>query len=297
MTAIERYLQELGRALHTRGRARRRLLAECAEHLADAAALSSGEDAVRSFGSATDLAESFDAESAVRRATAATGATIAGVLATGASAVALVNAADPRASAVAVWAVIFFAGAQAAGVCTLLAALRAGAMRHRTATPVDVVLLCRRNAAALAFSATTLIAAAGAVPGHAAAWEVLAGPVAAVLAAVQVLRARSLARKLDTRPCRIVRAPLTDLLVIGHQSDRAGAATRRSPVVGLLVPTVALATVAAFLWDRLDHGNVGSSLSAAGIEAALTVAGFGLFGPVLGLMPPRSKRGRGSTAV
>ena len=135
MTATERYLQELGRALHTRGRPRRRLLAECSEHLADAGAVHGEQEAIRRFGTAADLAESFDTEVSIRRAMLATIATVIGVLAVGASALALLNAADPRASAVPAWAVIFFASTQAAGVCAVLAALRAAAMRHRTATP------------------------------------------------------------------------------------------------------------------------------------------------------------------
>jgi hypothetical protein len=197
---------------------------------------------------------------------------------------------------VVVWAVVFFAGAQAAGVCMLLAVLRTAAMSHHAATPADVVLLCRRNGAALAFSALALFAAGAAVPGNAAAWAILTGPVVAVLAALWVMRARSLARKLDCRPCRNVRAPLTDLLAIVRPSDTAGRAAGHSPFIGLLVPTVAVATVAAFTWDHLDHASIGSSLAAAGTEAALTVAGFVLLGPVLGLYPAR-RRSQGGTAT
>jgi hypothetical protein len=296
MTSAEQYLEDLGRALQTRGRARRRLLAECRDRLAAAQAVYGDDAAERHLGPAAELAESLDTEIAVRRAVGATVATIVGVLAVGASAVALLNSADTEASAVVVWAVVFFASAQTAGVCTLLAVLGAVAMRHGSATPADVVLLCRRNGAALAFSALALLAAGGAVPGDAAAWTILAGPVVAVVAAFQVLRARSLARRLDSHPCRTVRAPLTDFLAVTHLSDTAGRAAGQSPLTGLLLPTVVVATVAAFLWDHLDHGSVGSSLAAAGTEAALTVAGFVLLGPALGLFSARGGRHGGTAA-
>ncbi|MDX6317403.1 MAG: hypothetical protein QOD35_803 [Nocardioidaceae bacterium] len=287
MTTVEQYLEELGRALHTRGRARRRLLAEYRVRLADIAAVHGDVEAERRFGPAAEVAESFDTENAIRRAARATIATVVGVLAVGGSATALLNGADAQASAVVVWAVVFFASAQAAGVCMLLAVLRAAAMRHRPATPGDVVLLCRRDGAALAFSALALFAAGAAVPGNAAAWAILSGPAVAVLAAFWVMRVRSLARKLDSRPCRDVRAPLTDLLAILRPSDPRDRAAGHSPFIGLLLPSVAVATVAAFWWDHLDHGSFVSSLAVAGTEAALTVAGFVFLGPVLGLLSPR----------
>jgi hypothetical protein len=62
-----------------------------------------------------------------------------GVLAVGASAWAIVNGADPHASAVVAWAVVFFACAQTAAVSAFLAALRAAAIRREPATPADEV--------------------------------------------------------------------------------------------------------------------------------------------------------------
>jgi hypothetical protein len=296
MTTVERYLEELGRCLHTRGRARRRLLADCREKMATAVALNGDDEAERRWGSAATVAESLDTEVAVRRATRATIAAIVGVLAVGASTAVLLNSADSQPSAVTVWAVVFFASAQAAAVCSLLAALRAAAMQHQPATPADVVLLCHRNGGALAFSVLALLAAGGAVPGHAAAWAILTGPIVAALAAVSVVRARSLARKLAGGTLRAFRPPLTDLLAIAHRSESLGTAAGLSPVTGLLLPAVAVATVAAFLWDHLDHGTVASSLAAAGTEAVLTIAGFVLLGPVLGLLPARS-RSHGSASA
>ncbi len=292
MSEVERYLQQLGAALHARGRARRRLLAECREHLVDAGASHSEREAVRRFGSATDLAESFDTEIASRRAARATLGGIVGVLAVGTSTLAVVHAADPTATAIIAWAVVFFGAAQAAAVCGFLAALQALAMRHRPATPADVVLLCRRNTSALAFSLTALFAAGAAVPGQASAWAVLGGPVVAVLAAVWVVRVRALARRLEARPHVPVRSPLADLLAVARQPVRAHRADELSPLTALLVPGVAVATVAAFWWGRLDHGTVGSSLAAAAIEAALTVAGFLVLGPVLGLRSARTVSAR-----
>lgn len=159
MTALERYLQELSGALHARGRARRRLLAECRDHLTDATATYGDEEAIRRFGTAAELAGLFDNEIAVRRSVRATIASIVGVFAVGASTVALLNATDARASAVAVWAVIFFASAQTAGISALLATLRAAAMQHRPTSAADLALLCRRNIASLAFSGLALFAA------------------------------------------------------------------------------------------------------------------------------------------
>ena len=52
VTPAERYLAELGAALHVRGAARRRFLRECRDHLADAAAERGEEAAVRAVRSA-----------------------------------------------------------------------------------------------------------------------------------------------------------------------------------------------------------------------------------------------------
>jgi hypothetical protein len=296
MSAVDEYLQQLEAALRVRGRARRRLLAECRDHLADAGAVQGHEEAVRRFGTAADMARSLDTEVVVRRGLRATLASVVGVLAVGASAWAIVNGADPHASAVVAWAVVFFACAQTAAVSAFLAALRAAAIRREPATPAGVALLCRRNATALAFALATLFAAGAAVPGHTSAWKVLSGPAIAAVAATSVLRSRSLARKLDTRTSRIVQAPLTDLLTVARRSSSASGPAASSRSIALLGPTVAVATVAAFLWDHLDHGTLASSVAAAGIEAALTVAGFLLLGPALGLRAAR-RTSRGSATA
>lgn len=296
MTAVDDYLQQLATALHVRGRARRRLLAECRSHLADASAVHDAEEAVRRFGDAGALARSFDTEIAVRRGLRATVASVLGVLGVGVSALAMVHAAEANVSAALVWAVVFFAGAQASAVCALLAALRAVAMRRGPTTAADVVLLCRRNGAALAFAVLTLVAAGGAVPGHASAWKVLVGPAVAVLAAVSIVRSRSLARRIDPKVPRAVQTPLADLRVVAGRPTRTSSRAGSSSSILLLTPTLVIAAAAAFVWDHQDHGNLANSAVAACIEAALTAAGFLLLGPVLGLRPARGTR-RGSATT
>jgi hypothetical protein len=64
----------------------------------------------------------------------------------------------------------------------------------------------------------------------------------------------------------------------------------------LLGPTLVVAAVAAFVWDHQDHGTLANSTAAAGIEVALTIAGFVVLGPVLGLRPTRAER-RGSATT
>jgi len=288
MTAVEQHLRELDGALHVRGRARRRLLAECRDHLVDASAVHGDGEAVRRFGAAAELASAFDTEIAVRRAMRATIATIVGVLAVGASTVALLNATDPHASAVVAWAVFFFACAQTSAVSALLAALRAAGMRNRPATPADVALLCRRNGSALTFALMALFAAGAAVPGHGSAMRMLLGPAVAALATLLVLRTRSLARQLDAYSHRTFRAPWSDLRAVAHLPVGTIRPIDISSSSVLLV--VAAAAAAAFAWDHLDQGNIASSLTAAAIEAALTILGFLLLGPTLGLRSARTDR-------
>ncbi|HWU23964.1 MAG TPA: hypothetical protein VN088_20670, partial [Nocardioides sp.] len=114
MSEVDRYLDELAHALSVRGRARRRILAECRDHLEESAAVHGEAGAVERFGPAGELAAAFDAEVVVRRARVTAPAALLGVLAVGASTLALVHGADPGASAVTAWAVVFFLAAQGA---------------------------------------------------------------------------------------------------------------------------------------------------------------------------------------
>lgn len=280
MTGVAAYLRELESALRVRGRVRRRFLAECREHLADASAAVGEEEAVRRFGAAGDLARAVDAEAAVRRGLLATVLSAAGVLTVAGSTLAMVHAADPTASAVLVWAVVFFAAAQTSAVAAFLALVQAAAMRYAAATPTDVVLLCRRNLAALGFALMTLFAAGAAVPGQAPAWKLLMGPAVAAVAVVGVLRARLLAGAVDPDASWETRSPLGDVLTLLRRSGVAGSHAGSGVLLG---PTVVVASVAAFCWDHLDQGTLATSTTAAGIEAGLVLAGFVVLGRALGL--------------
>lgn len=291
MTAIETYLSELQAALHVRGRPRRRLIAECREHLADASSLHGEEEAVRRFGPAAPLARSFDAEVAVRRGLSATLFSAGGVLAAGFSSLAMIHGAQPQASASPVWAVTFFGAAQTSGVCLFLAALQAVAMwRGWDETPAQVALLCRRNLVALAFAAVTLFSVGAALPGQTSAWKVVIGPAVALLAAAGVVRARRLARALEAAPRGAVRAPLADLLAALRLPRLGGRWIRSSSSTLLLAGITPMAAAAAFVWDNLEQGTISTSTRAAAIEAALTVAGFVLLGPALGLRASHARR-------
>ena len=293
MTVIDAYLRELAEELRGHSRHRRRLLAECREHLTDAAARHGEKEAVRRFGSARDLAQSFELEAAARRGTGATVAAIVGVLAVGASTLGLLNAADPAASTAPIWAVVFFACAQTAAVCAVLSTLRAAAMRKRSVTPSDVAMLCRGDFLALTFAIMTLIAAGGAVTGHLTATQsvgLAAGPVVAVVAAAYVLWARSLTRQLDRSNDRPVRSPLADFRTAFLQEAGSSGRLLWPGRIGLLAPVVVVAAVGAFLWDHFDQGSLGSSLAAAGVETGLILVGFWLLGPVLGLRSWSGKR-------
>jgi hypothetical protein len=69
-----------------------------------------------------------------------------------------------------------------------------------------------------------------------------------------------------------------------------------SPAV-MLTAGSAVAAAAAFVWGHADdHGNLASGLAAAGIETALTVIGFVLLGPALGLWSARTA-GRGGVSA
>ncbi len=283
MSAVDDFMSELASLLHVRGSARRRLLRECRDHLEESTAHVGPDEAVRRFGSASALAASIDTEASVRRTRFSTLATSAGVLAVGASTLALVTAADSEASAVVGWAVAFFAAAQTAAVCAVLGALQAATLRRAPATASDLALLCRRNSCALVFAGLAMFCAGGAVPGNASAVVLLAGPAVALLAGVGVLRARSLVRRLEPGRSRATRSPLEDLGELVHLSLPTLRPT------ALLAAAAVGAAGAAFVWDRAEQATASSALAASGIEVALVVAGFLLLGPVLGLRPGRAR--------
>jgi hypothetical protein len=274
---IDAYLDELGGALHVRGAVRRRFLRECRDHLADAAATRGEREAVRAFGPASEIAAGFDAEGAARRGVRSTFATVVAVLATGGSTLALIHGASTDAAAPAWWATAFFVAAQVAGVAAGLALVQALVLRRSTMAPAEVVLLARRNGCALVAAGLTMFSAGAAVPGRASAVVLLAGPALACAALVAVLRARSLARRLDAPGALGVRPPLEDLGRLARLPVPSLDAGR------LLLVTTAVAAAGAFARDRVEHGSVGEAFAFAGLEGLAVVVCFAVLGPALGL--------------
>jgi uncharacterized membrane protein len=277
VSAVDVYLRELGAVLHVRGRARRRFLQECREHLAESALERGEHAAVDAFGSPVEIAAAFDAEVAGRRAVHATFATAVGVLATGASTLALIHAAAANATAPAGWAIAFFVAAQLAGVAAGLALVQALVLRRSVMPAAQSALLARRNGYALVAAAVTMFSAGAAMPGHGSPVLLLAGPALAGIALIAVLRARSLARKLDGAGALVVRSPLKDL---GQLTRLPLAAI---DIRAALAATTCLAAVAAFLRDRGEQASVSQAMFTAGIEGLAVVGCFVIFGPPLGL--------------
>jgi uncharacterized membrane protein len=274
---IDEYVNELGAALKASGAVRRRFLRECRDHLADAAADRGEHEALGAFGPPTEIAAAFDAEVAARRGVRSTFATAAAVLATGGSTLALIHAASPNASAPAWWAIAFFVGAQVAAVAAGLALVQALVLRRWIMAPAEIVLLARRNGCALVAAGVTMLSAGAAVPGRGSAVALLAGPVLACVALVAVLRARSLARRLDGANALAVRLPLEDLRqVSGLPVPLLGAGR-------LLLVTTCVAAAAVFARDRVEHGTIAEAFAFAGIEAMAVIACFFVLGRALGL--------------
>jgi hypothetical protein len=259
------------------------LLAECRQHLSESSGVHGPEEAVRRFGPVADLVRGFELEVAARRASRATAATACGVVGIGVSAWVMLNGVDPHARAPIAWAVVFFGAAQASAASLLLAGVRVTAMRRESGTPEDVLLLCRRGWAALAFAFLALFAVGAALPGHASAWAVLPGPMIGVVAAVAIARARRLVRRSTPPPARVVRPPLADLVAIAGRSVGARGSWWDAHPVAVLGPVVVVTAAGAFLWALADHGTVAGSVQAATVEAALTVGVFVLLGRSLGL--------------
>ncbi len=276
MTA-EACLTELAAALRVRGRARRRFLRECRDHLADAAAERGETEAVRAFGPPAEIAAAFDAEVAARRGVRSTGLAVAGVLATGGSTLALIDSAGANASAPIAWAVVFFVAAQLAGVACALALVQALLLRRTSMPAADVALLARRNATALVAAGVTMFAAGAAVPGQGSAALLLAGPALVCAALVAVLRTRSLARRLPGGGAVAVRPPLADLRRLTGLPVPALAMGR------LLTLTTCAAAAAAFVRECAEHDTLAVAGVTAAIEAVAVVVCFGVLGRVLGL--------------
>jgi hypothetical protein len=162
-------------------------------------------------------------------------------------------------------------------VAAVLAVVQALAHRRETLQPADTALLVRRNACALAAAALTMFAAGAAVPGTASAVLLLAGPALACVAAVGVLRARSLARRIDGSKARVARPPLEDLRQL------TGLAVPTPDPLRLLALTMSVAAAAAFARDLAEHATLGGALVTAAIEVAAVAGGFVVLGRALGL--------------
>jgi hypothetical protein len=282
VSAIECYLAELGGALRVGGSARRRFLRECRDHLADAAAERGEAEAVRAFGPPAEIAAAFDTEVAARRGVRATFATVAGVLAMGGSTLALIHSSQVGATAPTVWVVVFFVAAQVSAVAAALGFLQALALRRSALSAADAALLARRNGCALLAAGLTMFAAGAALPGHGSPALLLAGPVLVCVALVAVLRARSLARRLDGSRESAVRPPLEDLRAL------TGLPVPLLSAGPLLLLTACFAAAAAFARDLAEHATVSGAVVTACIEALAVVACFLLFGRPLGLWRPRA---------
>lgn len=284
LSPIEEYLDELRASLQVRGAARRRFLKECEHHLADAGVERSESETVRAFGAAVEIAAAFDTEVAARLGVRSTFATVAGVLATGGSTLALVHSASSGATGPMGWAVTFFVAAQLAGVSTALALLQALVLRRSTMSPTQIVLLARRNACALVAAGVTMFSAGAALPGRGPALLLLAGPALVCCATTRVLRARALGRRLGGSGALAVRPPPKDVGLLTRLSVPA-IGTRR-----LLGITTCLAVAAAFVRDHGEHATISDALLTSGIEGTAVIGCFLVVGPALGLWHPRLRR-------
>ena len=279
VSPIDRYLTELGAALHVRGAVRRRFLRECRDHLTDAAGARGEEAAVRAFGPAAGDRGSVRCRGR-RAAWCALDVRHGGRCARDRR---LDARADPRLVARAPprrswWAIAFFVAAQLAAVAAGLALVQALVLRRSTMPPAEVALLARRNACALVAAGVTIFSAGAALPGRGSAVAILAGPALVAVALVAVLRTRSLARRLDGAGARSPSAR--------RSRTSGGSSASRSP----------RSTPAASCWSRRASPPPRRSCataastppsarpaSTAGIEAMAVVGCFVVLGPALGL--------------
>ena len=293
MSPVERCVADLTSALRVRGPARRRFVAECREHLRDACVQVGEQAAVRSFGSPAQIAAAFDAEVAARQAVRATYATAAGVLATGGSTLALIDASAAGATAAGYQAATFFVLAQLAAVAVGVALLQARGLRRASASvsasasasasPAHSALLARRNGCALVAAGATMLVAGSALPGHGPAAVLLAGPALAGVALVAVLRVRRLTRQLDSGRDTVCRGPLDEVTALsGRQMSRPGGG-------GLLALTLAVSALGAYGWALGEQESSPDALATASVEVAAVVACYLVLGPALGLRRARAR--------
>jgi len=296
MSPVKDYIDELAAALLTRGRRRRRILAECESHLADSTADHGEAAAVAGFGPAGQIAAALDLESAAALGLRATGLSAVGVAATAASTLVLIHSAVPGTHGPWGLALTFFVAAQLAAVAMFAGVTQAAALRHRSTSASDLSLLARRDTTAILASSLTMLTAGAALPGHGPALLLLAGPVTLTLAGVTVWAARRLARRLPHGTGRALANPLADAVTAIPFGLADGAVLRR--VIGALDPTrrpatccalaAALAGSAAFVRDVGEGATLTAAAMATLIEAIAVVTCFFSLGPILGLRVRRA---------
>src|SRR4051794_35093641 len=86
--------------------------------------------------------------------------------------------------------------------------IQAVAQRGVAVAPDELALLLRRNMTALAAAGLTMFAAGAALPGHASALILLAGPTVACVAFATALHTRGLTRRLTGARKAAARSPL-----------------------------------------------------------------------------------------
>lgn len=288
MTPVERYLHELAAALRVRGRRRRRILAECAAHLHEAAATRGEAAAVEAFGPPAEIARVLDLEAAAGRAVTSTGMSIAGVSLTAVSTLALIHGAADVHAALGP-ALVFLVAAQIAGVAAGVALLQALAQRRLAQSAAALALLTRRNAVAVGAAGVAMLAAGVALPGQGSAAALLAGPVTLAAAVVALVRARRLTHALPGARERTVSSPLDDLGALAGVSLPAGLrAIDPLRHAALSAMVVAVLAGAALLARQLGEGAGPAAACALGaFEAAAVLGSFVLLGPALGLRRTR----------
>ena len=293
MNEIDRWLTELRRDLRVGGAARRRIVAECAEHLRESAARHGETEAVARFGRPAEIAEGFNVELGAHRSRWATVFAAIALVAAAAATIHLAHEGPQHLEAPWPVALVFFVAAQVAAVALGSAVAQAVRWRTRTASPGELVLQSRRTAVAVVAGALTLGAAAVSVTGGSdVGWVVAGGFVLLAGAGWAALRARRLLGAATPSPV----TPLDDAAALLASVPLAGALAAR--VRDLLDPVrhplrccalvAALAASAAFARNQGERGaTAGQSLALAAIEAGAVVACFVVLGPPLGLRASR----------
>lgn len=271
---IDAYLCDLARCVRVRGRARRRLLDEARDHLADLAQSVGEVEAIRRFGAPAVVAAEFDLACSTRRGIRAGWSAGLGIVATGASTLALLHSADPGVRSPVAWAVVFFLTAQLAAVCAALVSVQALRMRSESRGPADVALLDRRAFVGLGAGALTMFAAGAAQPGQGSPLLLLGGPLIGLCAGLMLLRSWQVNRHLEGAHHRLDSPPLADI---------AWLTGLRISAVGP-VAVAAVAAGAAFVRDLGEHGSTPlGSLVVAAVEAGMVLGTYAAMRRHLGL--------------